>query len=212
MTGAGNDLVALAAIDVARTRQPEFYSRIIIPAEKELYASCFSDTLPFEHFVWLAWSVKESAYKFLKRFDVRLVFSPSLREITELRLNGGYFEGRVRSQEHALYSRTIINSDCIFSMANSADDFSAFHCKIKQINSSGPEDQSIAVRELLLVKLADIFPESVLHIAKNPNGWPIVMCNDEELPVPVSFTHHHCFVAYTFQLNSTSWKAHAEIL
>ena len=212
MTGAGNDLVALAAIDVARTRQPQFYSRIITPAEKELYSFHFGDLLPFEHFVWLVWSVKESAYKFLKRFDPGLIFSPSKMEIIGLRRNGEYFEGAVRSKEHVLYSKTIIDSDLIFSMVNDADDFSAFYWDIKQISSSERCDQSEAVKELLLSKLTQILPGSNLSIAKNPNGWPVVMDGDEELPVPVSFTHHQHFVAYTFQLNSTLWKAHAEIL
>ena len=69
MNSVGNDIVALAAIDVARTRQPEFYSRIITPAEQEFYSLYLKDQLSFEHFIWLAWSVKESAYKVLKRFE-----------------------------------------------------------------------------------------------------------------------------------------------
>ena len=83
MLGTGNDIVALAAINVERTRQSNFYSKILSLSEQQLYNELQSQ-LPFENFVWLAWSVKESAYKFLKRFMPDLVFSPTKIMITNL--------------------------------------------------------------------------------------------------------------------------------
>src|ERR1700742_5173867 len=73
----GNDIVALKAIDVARTHLPNFYSKILTPPEKSIYDDKVKDGLPFELFVWLLWSIKESAYKFLQRNNPSLVFSPS---------------------------------------------------------------------------------------------------------------------------------------
>ena len=57
MAGAGNDIVALKAIDVSRTKQSNFYSKIIVPAEKSLHDRTLSTVLPLELFVWLAWSI-----------------------------------------------------------------------------------------------------------------------------------------------------------
>ena len=74
MISTGNDIVALKAINVARTKQQNFYSKIITVSEKALYDEHFSGRLLFEHFVWLAWSVKESVFKYLQRInpDLRL--------------------------------------------------------------------------------------------------------------------------------------------
>jgi hypothetical protein len=213
MTGAGNDIVALGAIDVARTRQPEFYSRIISPAELELYSRNFADHLPLEHFVWLAWSVKESAYKFLKRSDTDLIFSPSKMAVNSLAFGDGHFYGTVRSGDHLLHSRSFISNEYIFSMACETGDLSAMQYEIRRIGSADADEQSKAVRELLLDKLKDKFPAKHLQVIKSPHGWPVITSAGEELPIPVSFTHHGCFVAYTFLLNPAQWKTHhAEIL
>ena len=67
MISTGNDIVALKAINVARTKQQKFYNKIITGSEKALYEGQFSERLPFEYFVWLAWSVKESVFKYLQR-------------------------------------------------------------------------------------------------------------------------------------------------
>jgi phosphopantetheinyl transferase (holo-ACP synthase) len=215
MSSAGNDIVVLAAIDVDRTRQPKFYSRIITPAEQELYLSCLKERLSFEHFVWLAWSVKESAYKFLKRSDPQLVFSPSKMTIVRLNFSSENFEGTVRSGDHELYSRSFVNQNYIYSMVNDEDDFSDIDYEIGKIDSSGPDEQSDAVRKLLLNKLNYIFLGSDLRIDKNPHGWPVIVSGGKELPIPVSFTHHGDFVAYAFNLNQALWKTHqhpAEVL
>jgi len=215
MDSAGNDIVALAAIDAERTRQPNFYSRIITPAEREFYLLHLEEQLAFEHFVWLAWSVKESAYKFLKRFEPQLVFSPSKMHLNELSFTGENFGGTIHSGDQRLYSRSFVSRDYIFSIVNGEKDFSDVHCGIAQIAFDEPGEQSRAVRELLMHNLRQLFPESDLHFTKSPHGWPIVVNDDRELPVPVSFAHHGHFVAYTYQSNLASWKAHrhrAEIL
>lgn len=215
MNSAGNDIVALTAIDVERTRQPKFYSRIISSAEQELYSLRLKEQLSFEQFVWLAWSIKESAYKFLKRFDPKLVFSPSKMAVGQLSFFGEYFEGAVRFREQILCSRSFLNEDYIFSFVNNDDDFSDIRYEVKKISLAEASNQSDAVRELFLARLSGIFPESSLQIAKNRHGWPVIIKDDEEISIPVSFTHHDHFVAYTFYLSQTLWKApprHAEIL
>src|SRR5476651_714407 len=83
MSSIGNDIIALKTIDVPRTQNPRFYSKILSPAEQLLYQSC-CPTLHFHHFVWLLWSIKESAYKCLQRLQPELVFSPVKIEISHL--------------------------------------------------------------------------------------------------------------------------------
>jgi phosphopantetheinyl transferase (holo-ACP synthase) len=216
MISTGNDIVALTAINVARTKQPKFYSRIITSGEQEFYYSYLQDQLPFEHFVWLAWSLKESAYKYLKRFEPRLIFSPSKMRVVELKPAAGQFYGAVRFGDQLLYSQSVVNSDFILSTVNDTADFSEIYWDVRKIESSDPASQSRAVREFLLENLGEILPDCKLQIGKNPHGWPLIFDEGEVLPIPVSFTHHGHFVAYSFQLtDSRLWKAHrhhAEIL
>ncbi|MGZ3833295.1 MAG: 4'-phosphopantetheinyl transferase family protein, partial [Mucilaginibacter sp.] len=98
MISTGNDIVALKTINIARTKQQNFYRKIISASEKDLYDRQISDKLPFDVFVWLLWSVKESGYKYLQRITPELVFSPTKIIITQLALPADnfveQFEGR----------------------------------------------------------------------------------------------------------------------
>src|SRR5215469_9103806 len=76
MTSAGNDIVSFSAINSARTKQQRFYSKILTTAEENIYRQPGFASIPFENFVWLLWSVKESAYKYLKRANPALIFTP----------------------------------------------------------------------------------------------------------------------------------------
>jgi hypothetical protein len=214
MTSTGNDIVALSAISLARTLRPEFYSRIVTPGEHHLYHPGIQSHLSFEHFVWLAWSVKESAFKYLKRLDTAMVFSPSKMRIQALVPMPGQCHGTVRSGDQILYFQSVINGDFIFSIVNDSADFSGILWDVKRIKSVDPRSQSAAVRALLLARLGLLFPGSELQLAKSPHGWPVIVNDGEELPVAVSFTHHDHYVAYSLQSTDSLWTVyqhHAEV-
>src|SRR5579863_5891465 len=84
MKSTGNDIVALSGIDRERTGQARFYSRILALSEQALYCRDRFADLPFEHFVWLLWSVKEAVFKYQKRNMPGLVFSPRRILVQEL--------------------------------------------------------------------------------------------------------------------------------
>ena len=204
MLGTGNDIVALAAINVERTRQVNFYSKILSHSEHQLYSG-LQIQLPFENFVWLAWSVKESAYKFLKRFTPELVFSSTKIIISKLE-PGPEFEGSdvytgtVQFKTHQLYFRTIVNQNYIFSVVNFKDDFTHTRWAIRRIDSSDHIQQSAEVRKLLLGDLADLQPGNNFTVNKSSYGWPVITEDEQEMPLPVSLAHHGHYVAYSFQL------------
>ena len=215
MISTGNDIVALKAINVARTKQQNFYSKIITETEKALYDEQFSDRLPFEQFVWLAWSVKESVFKYLQRINPDLVFSPSKINLTELAApvagNNSDFEGRdfrddtiykgvFNFSPHTFYSRTIITDDFIFSVVNRTNNFENVMWGIKKIGSTDADDQSKAVRIFALAMLNTLFPDAELEIDKNKHSCPIILKDEIEIPVPISLTHHDHWVGYSFQL------------
>jgi hypothetical protein len=213
MISTGNDLVALKAINIVRTKQPNFYKKIISDSEKDLYDHQLSGHLPFEIFVWLLWSVKESAYKYLQRITPDLVFSPTRFIVNRLilpidnsvkQLEGCGFDddlvckGVVSFGDHTLYSRSMISGEFIFSVVNSTDNFEHIRWGIQLIDSSDPDVQSKSVREFLIKKLNALFPESELLISKSSHGYPIILKDGDEIPLPVSLAHHDRYVGYSF--------------
>ena len=212
MISTGNDIIALKTINIARTKQKNFYRKIISTSEKDLYDRQFSDNLPFDVFVWLLWSVKESVYKYLQRITPELVFSPTKIIIPQLALPADnfveQFEGRgfdensvykgiVSFGDHTLYSRSLISEEFIFSVVNHKDDFEHIRWGIQLIDSSDPDVQSKAVREFLIKALSPLFPGSDLLVNKSPHGYPILLKDGVEIPLPVSLAHHGHYVAYS---------------
>ena len=216
MISTGNDIVALKTINIARTTQQNFYRKIISVSEKDLYDRQFSNRLPFDIFVWLLWSVKESVYKYLQRITPGLVFSPTKIIINQVILPldnfTGQFEGRgfddnsvyktvINFGDHVLYSRSVINDEFIFSVANSKDDFGNIRWGLQLINSSDPEVQSKAVREFIIRTLNPLFPGNDLLIDKSPHGYPIILKDSVETPsLAISLAHHNHYVGYSIAL------------
>jgi phosphopantetheinyl transferase (holo-ACP synthase) len=215
MISTGNDIVALKAINVARTKQQNFYSKIITDSEKTLYDKQFSDRLPFEQFIWLAWSVKESVFKYLQRINPELVFSPSKIKVIELAMPSAkslsHFEGQdfneqpvykgvINFSSHTLYFRSIISDDFIFSVVNHTNNFEKVMWGVKKIDSTDADDQSKAVRVFALTMLNTLFPGAELEIDKNSHSCPIILKNEVEISVPISLAHHDHYVAYSFQI------------
>src|ERR1700740_2467205 len=99
MISAGNDVVSLAAIDITRTNQHKFYSKILSDSEIPLYNEFSLAQIPFEHFVWLLWSIKESAYKFLQRNNPGLIFTPVKFVVNDLQT---IFNKRAPAFSHAI--------------------------------------------------------------------------------------------------------------
>ena len=215
MISTGNDIVALKAINIARAKQQNFYRKIITDAEEALYDEQFSDKIPFEQFVWLLWTIKESVYKYLQRINQGLVFSPTRIVIGQIEQpNYNYmsiFESRGFNEEsvykgiakfgpHTLYSRSIVTEDFIFSVVNHINSFEQVMWGIKPIDSSDPDQQSKAVRAFTIAMLKSLLPGAELEIGKSVHGYPILLKNGIETPVPISLAHHDHFVAYSFQV------------
>jgi phosphopantetheinyl transferase (holo-ACP synthase) len=223
MTSTGNDIVALKAINIARSRQPKFYSKFISAAEKELYDKQAVDKIPLEIFAWLLWSVKEAAFKYLQRITPALVFSPTkiiveslefpLEPVTEFEesQNEGrgfdeqtVYKGIVGFSSQKLYFRSIIHEDFISSVVNREDNFENTCWGVQKIGSTENSYQSEAVRKFLLKKLAIYFPGAGFQIGKNNYGYPVLLDETKEIDIPVSLSHHEHFVAYSFQLTNKS--------
>jgi len=220
MNSTGNDIVSLNAINRSRTKQPGFYSKILSASEQLLYNEPEFAAIPFEHFVWLLWSIKESAFKYLQRSNPDLIFSPTKFIVQQLQMPPGYgitnlettetegngfdsranhVKGMIKVGTATLYSRSIIYKELISSVVNGNDNFENTSWGIKLISKSHPSFQSTVAREFLVDRLSRLFQMDNCVIGKSSDGFPIVLEGKKELRIPVSLSHHDRLVAYSFQ-------------
>jgi phosphopantetheinyl transferase (holo-ACP synthase) len=225
MTSTGNDIISLNAINVARTNQPQFYSKILSDTEKDLYNQPGFVAIPFENFVWLLWSIKESAYKYLQRKDPGLIFHPVKFIVKQLQVPFGHtvtnceaietegadfddqtvLKGVITYGPDTLYSRSLIYTELILSVVNDNQNFENTFWGVKLIDKCGPDHQSTEVRRCLVNRLKRLFPESNPIIVKSPHGFPVILNKkNEEADIPVSLSHHDDMVAYAIQLGNIS--------
>lgn len=217
MLSTGNDIVSINAINVTRTKQPNFYSKILAPTETALHHEPRFAPIPFEIFVWLLWSIKESAFKFLQRVDASILFTPVKFEVIEIQVPPGFkllnFEGdkltgigfaglnaiksAIKFGDHLLYSNSLIHQQFISSVVNDTDDFNRVSWGIKRIDSNEIDVQSAEVRAFLIESL----PDKHVIFSKNPQDIPVLLKDNSELPTPVSLSHHEYYIAYSFQLS-----------
>jgi len=217
---AGNDIVDLQAIDTARTNNPRFYTKFITGSETQLYSRSQLADIPFEHFVWLLWSVKESVYKFKQRHNPGLIFSPSKISVQHINSPSGsmparlpeasievkgfdkqiYYSGAITFEQQELYFRSVINNAYIASFVNNINSFENIYWGIKRIDHTGPDFQSTQVREFISKKLKQVGPADIIKIIKNSSGCPILYNDMVEANLPISLAHHGHYVAYAFHL------------
>ena len=219
MTSTGNDIIALNTINKQRSNDSRFYVKILSVAEQLLYQQPGLSSMPFENYVWLCWSVKESAYKYLKRTNPDLVFSPTKIIIRQIdcpadnnvtEFENGEWEGIACSEKcytgylvfegTSFYFRSKIYREFIATVVSEDENFAHTHWGIKTISHTDAVHQSGAVRSFLLNRLHTILPGKDLQVGKTLAGYPIVLHKNEELPLTVSFAHHGRFVAYSFLL------------
>jgi len=219
----GNDIVALQAINRERTNRFRFYSKILCVSEQALYDRQEFAELPFEEFVWLLWSIKESAYKYLKRIVPDLVFSPTKLIIDRIDApnrstitNFGciqkennnnepgedFYKSVITFGSFVLHSRSLIHNELISTVVCNKVNFENIWWGIKSIDTPNYEHQSKSVREFVLNRLNSFLPgfHDHLQIGKNRMGCPVVLNEAGEINIPVSLAHDHHFIAYSFLL------------
>lgn len=199
----GNDLVFLPVTRPERTCLPRFYSRILTPAEVEGFQPLapsglpFDPGLPFDHYVWLCWSVKESVYKYQKRLIPELSFAPLKIEVRHIKPPAGdreYYAGIVDN----LYCRTWVRDNVISTVVSEDQQFTDTRWGFSSIDSPAYADQSAAVRTLALGELRAVFSCDDLRLEKDAAGCPVVLAGDQPLTIPVSLAHHGSYIAYSF--------------
>jgi hypothetical protein len=210
IASTGNDVVDLSATDPLRTCSYRFYSRIISSEEKALYDQLGG--LPFDNYVWLLWSIKESVYKYTSRTDTGLVFAPLTIPVLHLHLpsGDGFYKSMVIYGSEILYSRSIITNRMIVTVVSNDENFDHTWWGFRSIDDAGYADQSASVRTFALGKLHSALSRADLRIEKTAAGCPILLDGKELLDIPVSLAHHGRFVAYSYHLPADPLPSAAE--
>lgn len=205
MRSTGNDIVALGAINKARTNQIQFYSKILSVSEQALYTQLDLPDLPFENFVWLLWSVKESVYKYQQRITPDLIFAPSKIIIQQIappfewgmEEADAFYKGKVLYGSDILYFRSRVSDALIASVISDQESFEHTRWGVQLIDDPGNDrqssendqqtlwndqqslwhdHQSVAVRNLVLQKL------SAICAMTTDEGHPI-HCSGDDLRI-----------------------------
>jgi phosphopantetheinyl transferase (holo-ACP synthase) len=200
----GNDIVALDTIDRMRTQQPRFYSKILTVGEQECFCRRDDLGLSFEEFVWLSWSVKESAYKYLKRRQPALVFFPTKCIVEQILPDGavGAYRGIALWGSQMLYFRSVIHPGYLFTVVSDDEGFSNHYWASARIDHAGHAAQSGAVRELVIKQLDTLYPGLSWRIVKDQAGCPVAFVEGTKTEIPVSLSHHGRYIAYSFVADS----------
>ncbi len=217
MISAGNDIIALRSVSKQHVNKERFYSKILCKAEQEFYHQQAFNKISFDNFIWLLWSIKEAAYKFLKRHNANLIFSPPKFTVRSIHFPASagmkfindhlenidvgeedFYTGRVAFEGAILYYRSVVHNEFISTVVNNTEDFSKIYWGVKTTNDSSSSDQSKEVRSFLLKKLNYFFPDDLIQIEKHPIGYPILLSKKEVISIPVSFSHHCNLIAYCF--------------
>jgi phosphopantetheinyl transferase (holo-ACP synthase) len=221
MSSTGNDIVSLDLINKERSNDSSFYLKIITPSEEALGRQVELAHLLFERYVWLCWSIKESAFKYLQREHPQIVFSPVkmvIQNITAPAIIPGMqpiedawegdasgeenYTGTLTAEGNTYYFRSKISSAIIATIVSDDEKFNGVVWGISQVAHSNADHQSEQVRSFVLKRLQTFFPGKILHIEKVPGGYPVIMEGKEELDLAVSFAHHGRTVSYSLQLAS----------
>jgi phosphopantetheinyl transferase (holo-ACP synthase) len=202
MISTGNDIVALGSINKQRTCEPRFYSKILSASEQALYQQSEFTALPFEYYVWLLWSIKESTFKYLKRNNHQLVFSPVRINITRINtLPHQHYAGEVHFNSEKLFFNSAITNNWISTIINNVDDFENVYSDVQMIDDPGYHNQSVAVRKFAIEGLNAFF-SGELRFEKHLSGYPVLIEDDERTNIPVSLAHDGHYVAYSFNLGA----------
>jgi phosphopantetheinyl transferase (holo-ACP synthase) len=220
MKSTGNDIVALRATNPRRTGSVRFFSRILAAGELSLFSQQAFPDLPFDHYVWLLWSIKESVYKYEQRIRPGLAFAPLKITVDKLLPprgdvprprknvlppnNDEFYKAIVVSDARTLYSRSIIRDGMIASVVSEDENFEHTRWGVTSIEHSTYADQSASVRALAIGELNTVLSRNNLRIEKNRFGVPVIRDEEEVLDIPLSLAHHGHYVAWSYLLPAPS--------
>jgi phosphopantetheinyl transferase (holo-ACP synthase) len=215
----GNDIVYLKAKNcLGRSQDSRFLNKVLHSSEHEiLEKSAFKD-----HFLWLFWSVKESAYKCIKRAYPEFKFSPTKicpKNLSSDALNNYIATSRITNDcshlkvplqntftydvltpNATLFGQSVFSNNFVYTnVCANKSDLDRLNWCVKTIENPSYKSQSLAIREIFV---ADYLQENVslkqyrAEIRKKQHSYPELYINSIKQPISISFTHDYIYLAY----------------
>lgn len=194
----GNDVISLSASsDSLKYRCDRFMNKMFTAREQRFLKSKSPDNLA--RWVWLMWSMKESAYKsYYKQFKKRY-FIPKMFEcyVAEDQPEQDCLLGNVKTLFQDYSTQSYMLDDCIHTVTFIYER-QVIHDYCFPIASSEYAVQAATVRRFLSQELAKLEGCSIsdIQIIKDSRGIPQAIIQGEPSDFDVSMSHHGLFGAY----------------
>lgn len=199
----GNDIVDLTHPD-AKDIHPRFAERICTQAELDMLSLFPQLSLPWIQQLWRFWSIKEAAFKAVKRYDPTVKFRWK-------DFDGALEPGMVRCPHEitlSIYTNTPDKSLSIQSYIhtiayNSCFLRSSMHVQVDTI-SLKKTDISNEIRKLFVNNIHEQFnvDKDQVNWNRHISGAPVCSVNGKNLPFIISFSHHGRYMAFVLVASS----------
>lgn len=195
----GNDVISLIASSHSpKSRSQRFMDKIFTLNEQRFLKN--QNEAQRETWIWLFWSMKESAYKsYFKQFRKRY-FAPKMFDCF-INLSPdeecGCVVGSVKTLFQDFCTQSYILEDCIHTVAF-LNERQVIHDHCFPIDSEEYAVQARMVRKLLCSELASLEGCNVedVKIKKDRQGIPKAYINGHIAGFDISLSHHGTFGAY----------------
>jgi phosphopantetheinyl transferase (holo-ACP synthase) len=203
MLTLGNDIVDLADPDSdLSSYRSSFVDRVLHPSEKSYFEGpeFIASKEKFQILFWSIWSLKEAAYKALKRCLPQLIFSPAKfsvsRNLSDINFENFHLTGSVTHQNQFIHGIVYGNQSM-----EQRDNRKYLGVRINHLNDFNEDtpNPSRLVRRHLSDELMKICAKSSLTFEIiEKNNIPSLMLGNQCFPI--SYSHHGNFIASSFYL------------
>ena len=192
----GNDIVDLDLADKDAYKRERFLEKVLTASEQLL----LSQTKDPGTFLWVLWSMKESAYKLHFRKHLTRALNPI--RITcffdgdyELEPEGR-FRGRVEVGDGVYQTNTILCKDYVHTTA--IDGRGDFMIHSEEVSAGSVNKVREKTIDALVgsIYAASAFRSDRIEFSKDSNGLPFLTNESKDIFKPCSISHHGRFGAY----------------
>lgn len=179
----GNDIIDLKFAKInSRWREQRFLDKLFSKEEKEFI---LSDRMYFQN-IWHLWSMKESAYKIYARETKSPSFNPKYFhcEINSITSGIVSFEG------FKINTKTKIDSNMIYTIAQHANTASVSDCVVLDVVSKSERSQQIKGRAIEAFAALKSVSKTAISIKKDHFGAPYFLINKKVQNNVLTLTHH----------------------
>jgi phosphopantetheinyl transferase (holo-ACP synthase) len=216
---SGNDIVYLQSESCKERNTDERFKSKILNREEAKLLDTFENS---NTVLWLMWSVKEAAFKCCSNLNSCCIFSPTKFRITQLSGNdhqnklpllinqpltgtgtGIYFSffSVVEYHQTKIFACSAISQEFIFSIACHDKELNNIKWGIQKISTADYQSQSESVRKFLLqefIKTNPLLKKERILLFKDKYNRPFLSFSENKTSFPVSFSHHHQYISYTY--------------